>query len=75
MELGEQLSQASSLGSASSLTSVLTGLLGGKPSLNGQMLPQPTEAALVAFIAAVAMSELSRAALAPLPDLGELTDR
>jgi hypothetical protein len=71
IELGEQLSQAGSLGSTSSLTNTLVGLLGGKPSLNGQALPQPTEAVLVGFIVAVAMSELSRAALAPLPDLGE----
>jgi hypothetical protein len=34
-------------------------------------LPQPTEAVLLAFIVAVALAELSRAALAPLPDLGE----
>jgi hypothetical protein len=33
-------------------------------------LPQPTEAVLLAFIVAVALAELSRAALAPLPDLG-----
>lgn len=71
IEIGEQLSQAGSPGSASALTNVLVGLLGGKPSLNGQMLPQPSEAALVGFIVAVVMSELSRAALAPLPDLGE----
>jgi hypothetical protein len=70
IELGEQLSQAGSLGSTSSLTNTLVGLLGGKPSLNGQALPQPSEAVLVGFIVAVAMSELSRAALAPLPDLG-----
>lgn len=71
IELGGQLVQAGSLGSASSLTSVLVGLLGGKPSLNGQALPQPSEAALVGLIVAIAMAELSRAALAPLPDLGE----
>jgi len=35
------------------------------------VLPQPTESVLVAFIVAVAHAELSRAALAPLPDLGE----
>jgi hypothetical protein len=71
IELGEQLFHAGSLGNASSLTNVLLSLLGGKPVLNGQALPQPSEAVLVGFIAAVAMSELSRAALAPLPDLGE----
>lgn len=71
IELGEQLVQAGSLGSASSLTSVLVGLLGGKHSLNGQALPQPSEGALVGLIVAIAMAELSRAALAPLPDLGE----
>lgn len=71
IELGEQLSQAGSLGSVSHLTGILLGLLGGKPSLNGQSLPQPSEAVLVGFIVAVAMSELSRAALAPLPDLGK----
>jgi hypothetical protein len=36
------------------------------------VLPQLTESVLVAFIVAVALAELSRAALAPLPDLGEL---
>jgi hypothetical protein len=71
IELGEQLAHAGSLGSTSSLTSVLLGLLGGRPVLNGQALLQPTEAVLVGFILAVAMSELSRAALAPLPDLGK----
>jgi len=71
IELGEQLSQAGSLGSVSHLTGVLLGLLGGKPTMNGQSLPQPSEAVLVGFIVAVAMSELSRAALAPLPDLGK----
>lgn len=35
------------------------------------LLPQPAEAVLLAFIVVVALAELSRAALAPLPDLGE----
>lgn len=71
IELGEQLSQAGSLGSVSSLNTILLSLLGGKPSVNGQSLPQPHEAVLLGFLVAVAASELSRAALAPLPDRGE----
>lgn len=82
VELGEQLSQAGSLGSGSSLSAVLTSLLGGKAALHsmagpaGQVvgtaaaLPHPDEAVLLAFTVAVALAELSRAALAPLPDLG-----
>jgi hypothetical protein len=71
IELGEQVSQAGSLGSVPSLTATLHSLLGGKAGLAAQQLPQPTELVLLAFIVAVAISELSRAALAPLPDLGE----
>jgi hypothetical protein len=83
VELGEQLSQAGTLGSSSSLSAALTSLLGGKAALAAMVtqgssnsssgaapLPQPTEAVLLAFIVAVALAELSRAALAPLPDLG-----
>jgi hypothetical protein len=85
VELGEQLSQAGSLGSSSSLSAALTSLLGGNAALaamssqgsssssssnSAAPLPQPTEAVLLAFIVAVALAELSRAALAPLPDLG-----
>jgi hypothetical protein len=80
VELGEQLSQAGTLGSSSSLAAALTSLLGGKAAVAAMAsqggssgaapLPQPTEAVLLAFIVAVALAELSRAALAPLPDLG-----
>jgi hypothetical protein len=35
-----------------------------------EKLPQPTEKVLLGFIYAVAMAELSRSALAPLPDAG-----
>jgi hypothetical protein len=82
VELGEQLSQAGTLGSSSSLSAALTSLLGGKAALGAiasqgsssssgaAPLPQPTEAVLLAFIVAVALAELSRTALAPLPDLG-----
>lgn len=78
VELGEQLSQAGSLGSSNSLSTVLTNLMGGKHVLytmagpSGMSLPHPTEAVLLAFIVAVAVAELSRAALGPLPDLGRL---
>lgn len=71
VELGEQIKQAGSLGTVASLTSTLHSLLGGRAALEVQQLPQPGEAVLLAFIVAVAISELSRAALAPLPDLGE----
>lgn len=71
VELEEQLAQLGSLGSSSSLSAVLISLLGGKAALDGLNLPQPREAVLMAFIVAVAVAELSRAALAPLPDLGK----
>eukprot|EP00878_Enallax_costatus_P012821 GHUV01013388.1.p1 GENE.GHUV01013388.1~~GHUV01013388.1.p1 ORF type:complete len:2087 (+),score=705.77 GHUV01013388.1:215-6475(+) len=71
VELEEQLAQVGSLGSNSSLSAVLISLLGGKAALEGLNLPHPTEAVLLAFIVAVALSELSRAALAPLPDLDD----
>ncbi|WIA31067.1 hypothetical protein OEZ86_001095 [Tetradesmus obliquus] len=82
VELGEQLSRAGSLGSSSSLSAALTSLLGGKAAVAAMasssssssgalLLPQPAEAVLLAFIVAVALAELSRAALAPLPDLDD----
>uniref|UniRef100_A0A383V936 1-phosphatidylinositol 4-kinase n=1 Tax=Tetradesmus obliquus TaxID=3088 RepID=A0A383V936_TETOB len=82
VELGEQLSRAGSLGSSSSLSAALTSLLGGKAAVAAMasssssssgalLLPQPAETVLLAFIVAVALAELSRAALAPLPDLDD----
>ncbi|KAF8068220.1 PI4KA1 [Scenedesmus sp. PABB004] len=74
VELGEQLDAAGSRGSPSSLAAALVSLLGGKAALasgGAPPPPPPAEAVLLAFIVAVALAELSRAALAPLPDLDD----
>ena len=65
VELGEQLQRAGKLGDFGRMQSALQQLVA--PAVK---LPQPTEKVLLAFIYAVAMAELSRAALAPLPDAG-----
>lgn len=69
--MDEQLVQIGSLGSKASLFAVLVSMLGGRNALEHLNLPQPTEAVLLAFVVAVAAAELSRVALAPLPDLGK----
>lgn len=69
VELDEQLSKAGRVGDVGGMRSGLHQLV-ARDVPGGDSLPQPQEPVLYAFIYAVAMAELSRAALAPLPDIG-----
>ncbi len=60
MELGERLARTGR--SAAGMSAGLEALVPGTG------LPPPTEPALAAFLAAVALAESARASLAPLPD-------